>query len=495
MSVIPGQTGASASDGQRRPRPQIDLGAGADDVLTSVEATAEAVRDRRVSAVEAVEECLRRVGSPEAEPLAAFITVDEEGARMEALRLDDELRRRGPVGPLHGVPIAVKDNLATRGLRTTGGTRLFGGWIPAEDAGVVAALRAAGAVIIGKTNLHEAAFGITCQNPFYGSVANPYDIDRIAGGSSGGSGAAVAANLCPAALGTDTGGSVRIPAALCGLVGLKPSIGRVSVSGLMSLSRTTDVIGPMAHSVRDAALIDGVLAGSRGNERLAEALPLKGLRVGVLGDYFADTDAETARLFRAFLENLERHGAVLSDAALAGSESVMGALFDIVLPESWLLISELLGAVYPGARLQDRLDQCSPQLCSILESEACVDGTNTGVSAVRYLEAVWRTRPQQELALGQALEIVDVLVCPSTPSAAVRREDDPGMVLNGQPVPTFETFIRHCLTASLAGTPALTIPIGLTNDGLPVGAQLMARFMEDRRLLRIGAACERALFN
>ena len=482
----------SATDEASTPaRLQVDLASGPDDPLTSVLAAAEAIRERRLSSAEATAECLARIRSSEAVALNAFITVDDEGAESEARRLDDELTRIGPAGPLHGVPIAVKDNLATRGLRTTGGTKLFADRVPSYDADVVARLRAAGAIVVGKTNLHEAAFGITCKNPFYGEVGNPYDVSRIPGGSSGGSAAAVAAGLCPGGLGTDTGASVRVPAALCGLVGLKPTIDRVPAGGLMSLCRTTDVIGPIARSVDDAALIDAVLAGEAPHAPDEPLRSLRGLRVGVLDGYFADVDGDTARLVEGFVSRLEAQGAVVADAELSVADEALPALFDLVLPETWTQMSELLDSVEPGARLADRLDGFSPAVRGVLESQG---GPATGPTpATSYVEALWHTRPRQQRALGRLFDEFDVLVSAATPTPAVTQDEDPEMNLNGRSVPTFETFIRHCLPASLAGTPALSIPIGFTPAGLPVGAQLMGPYMGDRRLLRIGQACEAAL--
>jgi indoleacetamide hydrolase len=482
----------SATDETPTPaRLQVDLAGGADDVLTGVLTTATAIRERRLSSAEATAQCLGRIESSEAAALNAFITIDGEAAESEARRLDAELARSGPIGPLHGVPIAVKDNLATRGLRTTGGTKLFEDRVPSRDADVVALLRAAGAVVIGKTNLHEAAFGITSKNPFYGEVGNPYDLARIPGGSSGGSAAAVAAGLCPGALGTDTGGSVRVPAAVCGLVGLKPSIHRVPTGGLMSLCHTTDAIGPLARTVGDAALIDAVLAGAAPDPHEAPVRSLRGIRFGVLGGYFSDVDDDTAQLMGGFVSRLEAQGAVMQDAELSVAEEALPALFDLVLPETWTQMSELLDTVEPGARLAARLDGFSPAVRGVLESQG---GPATAPTpATSYLEALWHTRPRQQRALAQLFAEFDVLVSAATPAPAVTKDEDPEMTLNGRRVPTFETFIRHCLPASLAGTPALSLPIGFTAAGLPVGAQLMGPHMGDRGLLRTAQACEMAL--
>jgi indoleacetamide hydrolase len=446
----------------------------------------DAIRSGEMSATEAVTECLRRILSDEGASLNAFITVAADAALAQARELDDH-RHRERMGALYGVPIAIKDNLATAGCRTTGGTKIFSDWVPERDADVVDALRGAGAIVIGKTNLHEAAFGITCKNDHYGTVRNPRAVDRIPGGSSGGSAAAVAGGLCPGSLGTDTGGSVRVPAALCGCVGLKPSIGRWSTDGLMSLSRTCDVIGPITRSVRDAELMDAVITG--------EAAPpanrvdqVDGAGLAVLGGHFEDNDGDTADLLRDFLELLAASGVTVSAATVRGAEDAMAAGFDIVLPESWTLVEDLLSKVRPGARLVDHLAEFGPGVRETLTGEA-----ESPVPARRYLEALWGTRPALQAAFAEVLSTADFLVSATTPTPAVMHEEDPEMMFGGLRVPTFTTFIRNCFVVSVVGLPAISIPIGETPEGLPVGAQFIARRGEDRALMRFAAACESLL--
>ncbi len=443
----------------------------------------DAIRSRAISATEAVTECLRRIMSDEGASLNAFITVAADAALAQARELDDH-RHRGRMGALHGVPIAIKDNLATAGCRTTGGTTIFGDWVPERDADVVHALREAGAIVIGKTNLHEAAFGITCKNDHYGFVRNPRCVDRIPGGSSGGSAAAVAAGLCPGSLGTDTGGSVRVPAALCGCVGLKPSIGRWSTDGLMSLSRTCDVIGPITRSVGDAELMDAVIAGEP-EPPAGRVDEVRGARLAVLGGHFEDNDSDTADLLHDFLELLGVSGVTVSAATIRGAEGAMAAGFDIVLPEAWTLIEDLLSNVRPGSRLVDHLGEFGPGVRETLTGEA-----DSPVPASRYLEALWGTRPALQAAFAEALSTADFLVCATTPTPAVGHEEDPEMTFGGVRVPTFTTFIRNCFAISVAGLPAISIPIGETPQGLPVGAQFIARHGQDRALMRFAAACE-----
>jgi indoleacetamide hydrolase len=461
----------------------IDLSPGRDDPLSGLVRARESIRSGALSATEAVTECLRRIESDAGASLNAFITVAGDAALLEARELDGR-RNHGWVGPLHGVPVAIKDNLATAGCRTTGGTKIFGDWIPTRDAAVVHALRKAGAVVIGKTNLHEAAFGITCKNEHYGVVRNPRSVGRIAGGSSGGSAAAVAAGLCPGSLGSDTGGSVRVPAALCGCVGFKPSIGRLSTDGLMSLSSTCDVIGPITRSVEDARLMDAVMRGDS-EPPVGEGGQIRGIRVAVLTDYFDDVDAATAGLLNEFVESLAVSGADLSRAAVKGAGEAMGAGFDIVLPEAWNLVQDILSTVRPGWRLADHLDEFGPDVEQTLRGEA-----ESPVPARRYLQAMWETRPRLQAAFDEVLSTADFLVCATTPTPAVVHEEDPEMSFGGVRVPTFTTFIRNCFVISVAGLPAISIPIGLTAEGLPVGAQIIGRRGDDDALMRFAAACE-----
>jgi indoleacetamide hydrolase len=461
----------------------VDLSPGAEDPLRGVARTRELIRGGALSAVEAATECIRRIESAEGASLNAFITVTGEAALARARELD---RRRGggSLGPLHGVPVAIKDNLATAGCRTTGGTRLFADWVPERDATVVQALRDAGAIVIGKTNLHEAAFGITSKNDHYGHIRNPRDLARIPGGSSGGSAAAVAAGLCPGSLGTDTGGSVRVPAALCGCVGYKPSIGRTSCEGLMSLSRTCDVIGPITHSVEDAHLLDAVMVG-RPEPRQGVRASVGGARVAVLAEYFDDTDEQTATLMHAFTEALAGEGASLREATVDGAEAAMTAGFDIVLPEAWTLIQEHLSMVRPGAQLADHLVDFGADVRQTLTATA-----ESPVPASRYLRAIWTTRPALQRAFDEALASADFLVCATTPTPAVQGHEDPEMDYGGARVPTFPTFIRNCFAISVAGLPSVSIPIGDSPAGLPVGAQIIARHGADEELLWFAAACE-----
>ncbi|MGH9792509.1 MAG: amidase, partial [Candidatus Acidiferrales bacterium] len=232
-----------------------------DPIFWSIERLAPLIAKRKLSPVELVDAFLARIEQVNPK-LNAYITVTAESARAEARRAEEEIRRKRYRGPLHGIPIALKDNIHTRGVRTTAGSKVLGDFVPAEDATVAARLREAGAILLGKTNMHEFAYGVTSENPFYGPVRNPWDRSRIPGGSSGGSAAAIAAGLCCASVGSDTGGSIRIPAALCGVVGLKPTFGRVSAHGVIALCPSLDHTGPLARTVGDAAILLAAIAGA-----------------------------------------------------------------------------------------------------------------------------------------------------------------------------------------------------------------------------------------
>ena len=289
-------------------------------INVSLEEAATLLRERRVSPVELTEACLARIQAVEPR-LNAFVTVTADLARAEARAAEGEIAAGRYRGPLHGIPVAVKDLFATKGIRTTAGSRILATWIPEEDATVVRKLRAAGAVLLGKLGLHEFAYGISSVNPHFGDVHNPWDTTKIPGGSSGGSAVAVVAGEAYAALGSDTGGSIRIPAALCGCVGLKPTYGRASLFGAVPLAWSLDHPGPLARTVRDVAIATQAISGYDPRDPISadRAVPdllagiersARGLRVGVPTDHvWEECDAAIARAVRAAIETLARAGA------------------------------------------------------------------------------------------------------------------------------------------------------------------------------------------
>lgn len=469
----------------------------------SVIETAEQIQRREISCAEITQAYLERIAALDGrEGLNAYVTIEPEAALAEAQRLDRLLHHDDYLGPLHGVPLAVKDAFDTQDLRTTGGTKILENWRPGRDAEVVRRLREAGALCIGKTNLHEASFGITSNNPHFGPVRNPYDHDRIPGGSSGGTGAAVSARLCNAGLGTDTGGSIRIPSALCGCVGIKPTLGRVNNLGTMGLSWTCDVSGPIARSVADAALLLQLMSARSDApagdvladlpELVEDTAALKGMIVGLPGGLFtADNDPAVDACVTAVAGILEQHGAIIVEVDVADVELATPAGFTIVVPEAIYLTEKYWQGVDADLRIEEQLDHFGEDVRAVFGGER---GTaSKPVSARAYLEALRDLRPRVCRGFERALEDVDVLLTPTTPCPAIPIAEDVEMVLNGERRSTFETFIRHTFGVSLAGLPAISVPGGHSAEGLPIGVQFIARPWAEAKLIEATWAYEVAV--
>lgn len=423
-----------------------------------------------------------------ASALNCYVVFDGEGLHRQAAEADSR-RAAGERLPLLGVPIALKDNIEAAGFPCGDGTGALHGRNPCGDAELVRRLRAAGALIPGKLGMHELAFGITNNNAVTGAVRNPWDPSRIPGGSSGGSGAAVAARLVPAAIGTDTGGSVRVPAALCGVAGLRPTVGRVSGDGIAPISTTRDTAGPLARSVADLALLDGVLTGDASP---LQAVSLQGLRLGLPQAYFwEDLEAGVRALADEMVAALRSAGAELVPVELPGiaqldeEVSFVVALYEFVRDMSAYLRDRSRGIGFE----QLIAGVGSPDVRAIVGS---LSGEGAIPEAVyrKALEA--RKRLQALYADAFATSGVAALVFPTTPGTAARIGEDESVVLNGRPCPTFATFIRNTDPGSNAALPGLSLPIGLS-DGLPVGLELDGPAGTDRRLLAIGAAIEAEL--
>jgi aspartyl-tRNA(Asn)/glutamyl-tRNA(Gln) amidotransferase subunit A len=437
---------------------------------------------RHLSPVEVVRALLGRI---EVDETNSFITVTAEWALEKASRAEREILAGRYRGPLHGVPVALKDIIYTGGIRTTMGSALWAGHVPDHSATVAQKLEEAGSVMIGKTNTHEFAYGPTGDRSHFGATKNPHDTRRITGGSSGGSGAAVAANLCYGALGSDTGGSIRIPAALCGTVGMKPSFGRVSKSGIFPLSWTLDHVGPITRTVEDNALMLNVLVGHDPEDHYSVDRPAenftrdlqRGLRGASIGlptsFYFDHIDGEVRERVREAVEVFRSLGAEVRE---------------VEIPNLWATLHAhrlILGAEAYAVH-QERLEN-EPENFGEEVSERLMDGER--VKAYRYAKA----RRRGVLATDEfdrALHGVDVLLTPTLPIVATeigQREVNIG---------DYEESVRSALTrytgpTDLAGHPSLSVPCGLTGSGLPVGMQLVGRPFDEVTLYRFGNAFER----
>ncbi len=450
--------------------------------LTIAEA-AEMLRRRALSPVELTRACLARIRREDGDR-RAFITVLDEQALAAAAAAEQEIAAGRYRGPLHGVPIALKDLVMTRGVRTTCGSRILKDWIPEADATVAVRLAEAGAILLGKLNMHEFAYGPTGVNPHYGTPRNPWDGTRMPGGSSSGSGVAVAAGLVPGALGTDTGGSVRIPAALCGIVGLKPTYGRVSRAGVIPLAWSLDHVGPMTRTVADAALLLQVLAGRDPADPstadgpvpdYGRALPgeVRGLRLGLLTEYFfAHLEAEVRKAVLAAARSLQALGASVEEVALPGIHHAGPASFAIIASEA---------TAYHEPYLKSRAAEYGADVRARLT-------TGQFVLATQYLKAQ-RARQLLRAEVDAALGRVDALLFPTTPIPAPRLEAREATV-EGLTEDVRWWLIRCTRPINVTGHPALSVPCGLTTDGLPIGLQIVGRYFDEATLFRIGHALE-----
>lgn len=429
--------------------------------------------------------------------LNAFITVNGEAALREARQADAQVSAGADLPPLHGVPVVLKDNIDVAGLPNTAGTPALAGHIPQKSAPVAQALMDAGAIVLGKTNMHELALGITSQNFEYGAVRNPYNALTIAGGSSGGTAAAVAALMAPTGLGTDTGGSVRIPAALTGLYGFRPSVGRYDQGGITPLAPTRDTAGPIARNMADIVLLDGILAGAPKHEAPAS---LDGLRLGVpRGFFYENLDPDTQVLMDTALKQLGEAGVTLVEADLEGvGELNEQVSLPIALYEVLRGLSGYLEQTSPAVSLQDVIENtASPDVAGTMRAAIGNDmkvGTeDDAISDEAYRQAMDKFRPQLQELYRDYFDQHDVeaMIFPTTPLPARLIEGSvQSVMLNGEAVPTVPTYSRNTDPGSDAGIPGLTVPVGIAPEGLPVALELDGPAGSDRRLLAIGQALE-----
>ncbi|RYZ07869.1 MAG: indoleacetamide hydrolase [Comamonadaceae bacterium] len=417
--------------------------------------------------------------------LNIYAALDEAGLLAQARAADVRLKA-GERLPLLGIPIALKDNIDAAGLPCRVGTAAFGDTPPAADAELVRRLRAAGALIAGKVHMHELAFGITSNNGLTGAVRNPWNPERIPGGSSGGSGAVVAAGLVPASIGTDTGGSVRVPAALCGLAGFRPTVGRIPGEGIAPISATRDTAGPLARSIRDCALLDEVMAADPTPLR---DIPLKGLRLGLPDqEFWDDLEPGVRSAVEAACDTLRAAGVELVHVSLPGLRDANNAAgFPIALYEFVRDMGSYLRDKRSGVTLEQVVAGIgSPDVAGVVQPLLA----GGAIPEAAYQDAL-KARARLQAIYSEAFERAGVraLVFPTTRLVAARIGEDQTVSLNGRDWPTFPAFIHNTDPGSNAGIPGVTLPVGLS-EGLPVGLGLDGPAGADRELLAIAAAIE-----
>ncbi len=450
------------------------------------------IRARSLTSTDLVRALLARIDALEGK-LNAWITVARAEALREAAALDAEAAAGRFRGPLHGVPLAVKDNIDTAGLRTTAASLVFDDRVPPEDAFVVGRLRRAGALVLGKTNLHEFAMGGTSATSYFGPVHNPWALDRVAGGSSGGSAAAVIAELAPGALGTDTGGSIRIPAAWCGVVGLKPTYGLVSLGGIFPLIPSLDHCGPMARSVEDAALLLAAIAGydkhdpasaDRPPEDYVAALrqPVGGFRLGIP---------------RApFFDRLDPGVAAAVEAALRVLGSIVKSVRDVHLPATgalaWTAIRAAEVAAVHGDLFRRHADSYSLQTRRVVEGTLAEleESHESRAAQAASLVRAYRQLAELRATVDDAFDGFDLVALPTNRVGPRTIRDELGREERPSPIEPENPF--NALAFNLYGIPAVSVPCGFSADGLPVGLTLAGPRFSEGKVLALAAAFERA---
>jgi aspartyl-tRNA(Asn)/glutamyl-tRNA(Gln) amidotransferase subunit A len=442
---------------------------------------ARALRSGSVSSQELTRQALDRIDQLNPS-LNAFLLILRPEAMESAARADRELTAGEDRGPLHGIPVALKDLFHMRGVPTTGGSKVYGNDVPDTDSAVVERLTAAGAVILGKLNLHELAYGITSDNPHFGPVRNPWNREHIAGGSSGGSAVAVAAGMVFASLGTDTGGSIRIPAALCGTVGVKPTYGLVSRFGVMPLGFTLDHAGPLAGTVRDAAAVLNAIAGHDSRDSASARTPvedfvpgeecsIRGIRIGYAEAFFTRLDPEVDQAVRSALALASSLGAEITSVTLPDLEAVNTLGRMILLAEA---------AAVHGNHM-DRRDLFGRDVLSLLDQGRLLPAT-------MYIDAQ-RARAKLQAELRSIWGEVDCVITPTIPIAAPRLGQDTVNVA-GTEEEVRAVVTRFTRFMNFFGIPAVSLPCGLTSTGLPVALQVAGPAFGDGLVLRVAAALE-----
>jgi aspartyl-tRNA(Asn)/glutamyl-tRNA(Gln) amidotransferase subunit A len=473
--------------------------------LSTITSTRIAIAERRITATRLTEDFYRKIHSEDPE-IHAWLTLCEDRAFAQARHIDELAAKGEPLPPLAGVPVGIKDVMVTQGIRTTAGSKTLKDYIPPYDCTAVARLEAAGAVILGKTNCDEFAMGSSNENSAYGPVRNPHDKSRVPGGSSGGSAAAVAGGMAVATLGSDTGGSIRQPAAFCGVVGLMPTYGRVSRYGLIAFASSLDHIGPLAHTVKDAAILLGVIAGHDPMDSTsakipvsdyeAEAVkPVTGLRLGVPKEYFGEgLDGEVRSAVDSAIQQLASQGAEVVPISMPYTAYAIPTYYLVATAEA---SSNL--ARYDGVRYGYR--SSSTRTLSDMYRNTRDEGFGPEVKrrimlgtyalSAGYYDAYYRKAQQARTLIARdfsaAFSKVDAIITPTTPTPAFRlgeKVDDPLAMYLAD---------IYTVTADLAGVPGVSVPCGKSRSGLPIGLQVLGRHFEEGTVLRVARAVEDAL--
>ena len=461
------------------------------------------LRKREFSSLELTEAVFQRIAASD-DKIHAYLTIVRDAALEQARQADERLKQDSGISPLLGIPIAVKDNFLTCGLRTTCASKILGEFIPPYDAATVQKLRAAGAVITGKTNLDEFAMGSSVENSAFFPTRNPWNLERIPGGSSGGSAAAVASDQCIAALGTDTGGSIRQPAACCGIVGLKPTYGRVSRYGIVAFASSMDQVGPMTKDVRDSALLLEAIAGpdpadstsvNRAVPRYASSLtePVKGLRLGIPKEYFvAGMQAEVERAVRTAIRELEKSAAAVEEISLPHTEYAVAVYYIVATAEASSNLARYDGMRY-GRRAQAK-DLTETYMISRDEGfgaevkRRIMLGTyalSAGYYDAYYLKAQ-KVRTLIKRDFDEAFKRCDVIVTPTAPTTAFKLGEK-----TQDPLQMYLSDI-YTISINLAGLPALSLPCGFDSEGMPIGLQIIGKPLDESTIFRVAYNYEQA---
>jgi aspartyl-tRNA(Asn)/glutamyl-tRNA(Gln) amidotransferase subunit A len=456
------------------------------------------IASRQISCLELVEVTIERIEKMNPK-LNAFITILDESARREAKHADSLIKQGKYLGPLHGIPISLKDLIYIKGVRSTSGSKILADFVPDYDSTVTRKLIKAGAIIVGTNNLHEFASGITSINPHYGPSRNPWDIDRMSGGSSGGSAVAVSSGMCLASIGTDTSGSIRVPASLCGIFGLKPTYGRVSKYGVMPLAPSIDHVGPLARGAWDIAVLLQVIAGYDKLDSSSAKMPVpdylkrishsegrkrgtnsdngssKKFKIGIPKQFFFDMiEPKVMEIFRAFVDRLNECGiSTVSNVDVQGTDKIFETWRPIRLAEATSIHNEWMFS---------RHQQYGVDVIRMLQK-------GQEITAVKYINALHKWRQEIKDAFLKAMFEYDALLVPTTiiPAPFLNQKE---VNIEGRTIDVYSCLSKLTTVFDITGLPALNIPAGLVDSKLPVGVQLVGRPFDESRILKIAYTCE-----